>query len=66
MPSLVRFKEKPTRYTRWFKYDRDCLYLFTHKSVPVIFELPCILISVTVIDRQASFKIFELAGCERE
>ena len=29
--------------TRWFKYDRDCLHLFTHKSVPVIFEPPCIL-----------------------
>jgi len=28
--------------TRWFKYDRDCLHLFTHKSVPVIFEPPCI------------------------
>ena len=25
----------------WFKYDRDCLHLFTHKSVPVIFEPPC-------------------------
>ena len=30
------------RYTRWFKYDQDCLHLFTHKSVPVIFEPPCI------------------------
>jgi len=30
-------------YTRWFKYDRDCLHLFTHKSVPVIFEPPCII-----------------------
>ena len=30
------------KYTRWFKYDRDCLHLFTHKSVPVIFEPPCI------------------------
>ena len=28
--------------TRWFRYDRDCLHLFTHKSVPVIFEPPCI------------------------
>jgi hypothetical protein len=28
--------------TRWFKYDRVCLHLFTHKSVPVIFEPPCI------------------------
>jgi len=30
-------------YTRCFKYDRDCLHLFTHKSVPVIFEPPCIM-----------------------
>ena len=29
-------------YIRWFKYDWDCLHLFTHKSVPVIFEPPCI------------------------
>ena len=28
--------------TRWFKYDRDLCGLFTHKSVPVIFERPCI------------------------
>ena len=28
--------------TRWFKNDRDSLHLFTHKSVPVIFEPPCI------------------------
>ena len=28
---------------RWFKYDRDWRGLFTHKSVPVIFELLCIL-----------------------
>jgi hypothetical protein len=27
-------------YTRWFKYDQDLCGLFTHKSVPVIFE-PC-------------------------
>jgi hypothetical protein len=27
--------------TRWFKYDRDLCGLFTHKSVPVIFEPPC-------------------------
>jgi len=30
------------KYTRWFKYDRDCLHLFTYKLVPVIFEPPCI------------------------
>ena len=29
-------------YTRWFKYDREICGLFTQKSVPVIFELPCI------------------------
>ena len=27
--------------TRQFKYDRDLCGLFTHKSVPVIFEPPC-------------------------
>jgi hypothetical protein len=31
-------------YTRWFKYDRDCLHLFTYKLVPVILEPPCIYI----------------------
>ena len=29
------------KYTRWFKYYRDCLYLITYKLVPVIFEPPC-------------------------
>ena len=29
------------RITRWFKYDRDICELFTHKSVPVILEPPC-------------------------
>jgi len=29
--------------TRWFKYDRDICGLFTQKSVPFIFEPPCIL-----------------------
>ena len=33
-------------HTRWFKYDRDCLHLFTHKSVPVIFEPPCVCMYV--------------------
>ena len=36
--------EEACEYTRWFKYDRDiCGGLFTHKSVPVIFEPPCIM-----------------------
>ena len=29
--------------TRWFKYDRDKLWLVYTQSVPVIFEPPCIL-----------------------
>ena len=29
---------------RWFKYDRDICGLFTQKSVPVIFEPPCIFL----------------------
>jgi hypothetical protein len=36
-------------YTRWFKYDRDLCGLFTHKSVPVIFEPPCTLLFCTLI-----------------
>ena len=32
-------------YTRWFKYDRDWCGLFTHRSVPVIFEPPCLMVS---------------------
>ena len=30
-------------YTRWFKYDRDKLWLVYTQKVPVIFEPPCIL-----------------------
>jgi hypothetical protein len=30
------------RYTRWFKYDRDKLWLVYTQSAPVIFEPPCI------------------------
>ena len=35
--------------TRWFKYDRDKCALFTHKSVPVIFEPPCISVFSNVV-----------------
>jgi hypothetical protein len=28
-------------YTRWFKYDRDKLWLVYTQSVPVTFEPPC-------------------------
>jgi hypothetical protein len=31
--------------TRWFKYDRDKLWLVYTQSVPVIFEPPCINVS---------------------
>jgi hypothetical protein len=34
------------QYTRWFKYDRDKLWLVYTQTVPVIFEPPCILRSV--------------------
>jgi hypothetical protein len=37
------FLDKKFGDTRWFKYDRDLCGLFTHKSVPVIFEPPCIM-----------------------
>jgi hypothetical protein len=29
-------------YTRWFRYDRDCLCVNKSQFVPVIFEPPCI------------------------
>jgi hypothetical protein len=29
------------QYTRWFKYDRDYLYVNKSQFVPVIFEPPC-------------------------
>ena len=32
-----------SEYTRWFKYDRDCLCVNLATSVPVIFEPPCTL-----------------------
>jgi hypothetical protein len=30
-------------HTRWFKYDRDKLWLIYTQSVPVIFEPPCVI-----------------------
>jgi hypothetical protein len=33
----------PCLCTRWFRYDRDKLWLVYTQIVPVIFELPCIL-----------------------
>ena len=42
-------------YKRWFKNDRDWLYLFTHKSVPVIFEPPCIMEVICYIRKHHQF-----------
>jgi hypothetical protein len=35
-------------YTRWFKYDRDKLWLVCTQIVPVIFEPPCVYIYMFV------------------
>ena len=45
--------------TRWFKYDRDKLWLVYTRSVPVIFEPPCTLCDDVRRNRLASF-------CEHE
>jgi hypothetical protein len=37
-------------YTRWFKYDRDKLWLVYTQIVPVIFEPPCILQMINTRD----------------
>ena len=50
--------------TRWFKYDRDKLWLVYTQSVPVIFEPPCnyhTLSSVFSIDRSSNEHVIELA-----
>ena len=39
---------KVSSYTRWFKYDRDKLWLVYTQIVPVIFEPPCIILSITI------------------
>ena len=36
------FSIKPFNHTRWFKYDRDKLWLVYTQIVPVIFKPPCI------------------------
>jgi hypothetical protein len=35
-------------YSRWFKYDRDKLWLVYTQIVPVIFEPPCVCVCVCV------------------
>jgi hypothetical protein len=39
---LCSWTAKATNVTKWFKYDRDKLWLVYTKSVPVIFGPPCI------------------------
>jgi hypothetical protein len=40
--NLLHFSRQYTNYTRWFKYNRDKLWLVYTQSVPVIFKPPCI------------------------
>ena len=49
--------------TRWFKYDRGLCGLFTHKSVPVIFELPCTYAYYTRIPSVNSLSTFQSEKC---
>jgi hypothetical protein len=39
--ALLTVRNMTNIRTRWFKYDRDKLWLVYTQSVPVIFELPC-------------------------
>jgi hypothetical protein len=41
--SKIKTKLQVNGNTRWFKYDRDKLWLVYTQSVPVIFEPPCII-----------------------
>jgi hypothetical protein len=45
--SSITFIWCRNRSTRWFKYDRDKLWLVYTQIVPVIFEPPCIKMSDT-------------------
>jgi hypothetical protein len=46
---LKKVRQVLVQCTRWFKYDQDLCGLFTHKSVPVIFEPPCITANIRFI-----------------
>jgi hypothetical protein len=39
--SIATGEKHVTKFTRWFKYDRDKLWLVYTQIVPVIFEPPC-------------------------
>jgi hypothetical protein len=47
-------------YTRWFKYDRDCLCVNKSQFVPVIFEPPCTLAYDTFVKKNSSVNILQL------
>jgi hypothetical protein len=42
--NLISIVIHGTYYTRWFKYDRDKLWLVYTQIVPVILEPPCIIL----------------------
>jgi len=50
---IVFYKES----TRWFKYDRDICGLFTHKSVPVIFEPPCTFELGSIVIKESKYSV---------
>jgi len=54
------------KYTRWFKYDWDICGLFTHKSVPVIFEPPCILVMKRISMRMLTLLTYTVIVLSRK
>jgi hypothetical protein len=48
-------------FTRWFRYDRDKLWLVYTQSVPVIFEPPCIINSVLFTEYIVKFLLINSA-----
>jgi hypothetical protein len=42
--AFTNYKRNVNQNTRWFKYDRDKLWLVYTQIVPVIFEPPCIFV----------------------
>ena len=46
-------------YTRWFKYDREKLWLVYTQSVPVIFEPPCIFIRANCCFVIINFSLYQ-------
>ena len=67
------FRERASllHHTRWFRYDRDKLWLVYTQSVPVTFEPPCTYIACVVHNRDGMYLprgwpvnfIFKCARC---